>query len=152
MFRQFTTDTDFIKFFNDFRRNKLKGFYFVDGIGDFPELNKSKLLPLARLGYFREFDKKYFNNLIDIRGVQPQEVTIFIYNVDVKFKPLELLKFERSNISIIYYNEFEQNSIFGEFETPTESEKVKATAKPKKAKGVYELEPIPKELLQNNWV
>lgn len=154
MFKQFTNDTDFIKFFNDFRRNKLKGFYFIDGVGDFPELNKSKFLPLARLGYFKDFDKKYFNNLIDIRGVQPPEVTIFIYNVDVKLKPLELLKFERSNISIVYYNEFETNNIFGEFETSTESEKVQAIEKPKKekAKGIYELEPIPEELFKNNWV
>lgn len=154
MFKQFTNATDFEKEFCNFRRNKLKGFYFVDGVGDFAELNKSKFLPLARLGYFKDFDKKYFNNLIDIRGAQPPEVTIFIYNIDVKFKPLELLKFERSNISIIYYNEFEQNSIFGEFETPDEKgEKAKATEEPKKekAKGVYELEPIPKELFKNNW-
>lgn len=153
MFKQ-TNYTEFRKMFNNFRRNKLKGFYFIDGTGDFAELNKNKFLPLARLGYFRNFDKKYFNNLIDIRGVQPPEVTIFIYNVDVKFKPLDLLKFERSNISIIYFNEFETKNIFGEFETSTEGEKILGSEKPKKKKitGVYEMEPIPKELFKNDQV
>ena len=154
MFKQFTSDTDFIKFFNDFRRNKLKGFYFIDGIGDFSELNKNRFLPLARLGYFRDFDKKYFNNLMDIRGVQPPEVTIFIYNVDVKFKPLDLLKFERSNISIIYYNEFEtkeKKSVFGDFETPQEKEERKEKPKKERVRESYELEPIPAELFKNNW-
>lgn len=147
MFKQFTNYTEFIQFYNDFRRNKLKAFYFVDGVGDFAELDK-RFKPLAQLGYYRDFNKKYFNNLVEIRGANAPEVTIFIYNVDVKFKPLELLKFERSNISLIYYNEFETKNIFGEFETPTEREETKRVEK-KRAQGTYELEPIPIELLKD---
>lgn len=148
MFRQFTGYTEFIRYYNDFRRHKLKGFYFIDGVGDFAELNK-KFKPLAQLGYFDDFSKKYFNNLIKIRGANAPEVTIFIYDVDVKFKPLELLKFERSNISLIYYNEFETKNIFGEFETP-QAKETRRTEK-KKGNGTYELEPIPEELLKD-WV